>query len=83
MGNSQKACFSCDFIAVKRPYGHGNSYKGKHLTEAGLQFIGLVHCHHGRKDGSTQINMVLEMELRFLYILICRQQEEKETLGLA
>jgi hypothetical protein len=28
---------------------HGNSYKEKHLTMAGLQLRGLVHCHHGGK----------------------------------
>ena len=26
----------------------GNSYKEKHLTEAGLQFRDLIHCNYGR-----------------------------------
>jgi hypothetical protein len=53
---------------------HGNSYKGKHLIEAGLQFRGLVYPCHGRKHGSMQADMVLEKELEF-YIWINRQQK--------
>jgi hypothetical protein len=29
---------SWGFTSVKRQYDHGNSYEGKHLTEAGLEF---------------------------------------------
>lgn len=36
------------FIAVKRHHDHSNSYKGKHLIGAGLQFEGLVHCYHAQ-----------------------------------
>jgi hypothetical protein len=39
-------------IAVKIPHDHDNSYTGKHLIDAGLQFRGLVHYPHGRKHGS-------------------------------
>ena len=46
-------------IAVKRRHDHGNSYKGKHFIGAGLQFRGLVHCHHGRKRGSIQADIWL------------------------
>jgi hypothetical protein len=46
---------------VKR-HAHGNSYKGKHLIEAGLEFKGLVHCHHGWKNGVTQTDMTLESQ---------------------
>jgi hypothetical protein len=49
---------SASSIAAKRH--HGNSYKGKHLIGAGLQFRGLVYYHHGRKHGGVQADMVLE-----------------------
>jgi hypothetical protein len=42
-------------ISVKKHYDHGNSYKGKHLIEAGLQFRGIIHCHHGGKHGGLQV----------------------------
>jgi len=38
-------------IAGKRH--RGNSYKGKCLIGAGLQFRGFVHYHHGGKHGSV------------------------------
>ena len=53
-------------IAVMRRHGHSNSYKGKYLTETGLQSGGLVHCHHGRKHGSMQVDMVLKKYLGVL-----------------
>jgi hypothetical protein len=53
---------------VKRHHDHGNSYKGKHLIGAGLQFRGSVHYHQGRKHGSIQAGMVLEKELRVLHL---------------
>jgi len=36
-GIAEHVCFSEGFIAVKRHHDHGNSYKGKHFIEAGLQ----------------------------------------------
>jgi hypothetical protein len=56
---------------MKRQHDHSNSYKGKHLTGAGLQLRSVVHYHHGGKHGSKQADMVLEKDL----ILIHRQQE--------
>jgi hypothetical protein len=47
---------------------HINSYKGKHLIGAGLQFQIFVHYHHGGKHGNLQANMVLEKELRVLHL---------------
>jgi hypothetical protein len=35
-------------IAMKRHHDH-NSYKEKHIIEAGLPFRDLVHHHHGPK----------------------------------
>lgn len=32
-------------------YDHGNSYEGKYLIEADLQFRGLVYYHYGEKHG--------------------------------
>lgn len=52
-------------IAMKRH--HSNSYKGKHLIMAGLQFRGLVCYCHGRKHGSSQADRVLKKEWRALY----------------
>ena len=40
-------CLSHCSTAVKRHHGHDNSYKGKLLIEAGLQFRGLILYHHG------------------------------------
>jgi hypothetical protein len=55
-------------IAVKRHHDHCNSYKGKHFIGAGLQFRGLIHYHHDGKHGDTQAVMILEKELKVLYI---------------
>ena len=55
------------YISVKRHHDHGNSYKGKHLTGAGLEFRGLVHDHHVRKHNSMQADMGLEKELGVLH----------------
>ena len=54
--------------AGKSHCDHSNSYKGKHLTGAGLQFSDLVHCHHGGKHGGMQVDVVLEKELRVLHL---------------
>lgn len=50
-------CLYRVFIAVKK-YDHSNSYEGKRLMRAGLQFWGLVHYHHDGKLG-MQTDMVL------------------------
>ena len=34
--------------------------KRKHLLRVGLQFRGLVYCHHGRKHGGMQADVVAE-----------------------
>ena len=46
-------------MVVKRHHDQGSFYKGKDLIGAGLQFTGLVHYCHGRKQRA----MVLEKEL--------------------
>jgi hypothetical protein len=66
-------------IALKRHHDHSNSYRGKHLIGAGLQFRDVVHYHHGQKHGGTQVDLVLK---RF-YIRISRQQEERAITSLA
>jgi hypothetical protein len=55
------------FITVKRLHDHGNYYKTKHLTRT-YSFRGLDHYHLGRKHGGMQADMVLEKELRLLYL---------------
>jgi hypothetical protein len=45
---------------VKRYHDQGNSYKGKLLVGAGLQFRGLVCYNYGGKHGSTQPDLVLD-----------------------
>lgn len=47
-------------VAVKRHHDHSNSYKGQQLIGVGLQFRGLVHCHHCGKHSSKQADMALE-----------------------
>ena len=47
---------------MKRHNDHGNSYKGKYLSGAGL------HYCHGGKHGGMQADMVLEKDLRVLHL---------------
>ena len=68
---------------MKRHHDHGNSYKGKHLIEAGFQFRGLVHYYHGRKHGGTKADKLLEKELRVLHLEPKAAGRERERLGLA
>lgn len=51
----------------QRHHDHENSFKGKHLTLAGLQFSSLVHYRHGWNHGSTRADIVLEKGLRVLH----------------
>ena len=53
----------------------------KHLIGAGLQFRGLVHYHHDRKHGSVQAGMVLEKELRVLYLVLKQEKTDSSSLG--
>ena len=57
----------------KKHHDQSNSYKGKHLVGAGLQFRGSVHYYHGGKHGIMQADVVLEKELRVLHL------DSKET----
>jgi hypothetical protein len=47
----------------------------------GLQFRGSVYYHHG-EHGSVQAHMVLEKELRVLYLDLHRQQETRHGLSI-
>lgn len=51
--------------AVKRYHDHSNSYKGKDLVGAGLQFRGSVHYCMVRSKAAWA-DMMLEKELRVL-----------------
>ena len=68
-------------IAVKRHHDHSNSYKGKHLTGAGLQFRDLVNYHHGRKHSGVQADVVLEREQRVLHLDYKQQKERERATG--
>jgi hypothetical protein len=65
-------------ISVKRHGDHRNSFKGKHLIGAGLKFINLVHCHHGRKHGDKQVGVVLKV----LYLDPQAAQKDSKPLKL-
>jgi hypothetical protein len=47
-------------MAMNRYHDCDNSYKGKHLIGAGLQFKGSVNYRHGRKHGGIQADMDME-----------------------
>lgn len=71
-------CLSQCSIAVKRCCDHGNSYKGKHLTGACLQFWRIRAIVMGRSTAAgRQAGMILE-ELDFCS-LVRKQQEESAT----
>lgn len=44
------------------------SHLPRQLCFCNGRFTGSVHCHHGRKHDSVQVDMVLEKELRVLYL---------------
>lgn len=46
---------------------------------AGLQFRGLVHCHHDRKLGIVQADMVLEISGEFYLHLQAAGRHRKPT----
>jgi hypothetical protein len=56
------------FLPVKRQEDYWSSYKEKHLIWAGLQFRALIHYCHGRKHGSTQADMVLEINSQKFFL---------------
>jgi hypothetical protein len=69
-------------IAVKRHHNLSNSYKGKHFTEPGLQFWGLVRYCHDRSMAVCRQAWHWRRSWEF-YIWISRQQEETATPSLA
>jgi hypothetical protein len=55
---------------MKKHHDHNNSYKGQHLTGAGLKVREVsVHYHHGRKHGGVQASIALE-ELSVLHLVL-------------
>jgi len=52
--------------AVKRHRDYFNSYKGKPLIGADVEFRGLVYYHHGGKHDNVQADVVLQKELKVL-----------------
>jgi hypothetical protein len=55
------------FIAVKRHHDHGNSYKGKYLIGAGLQFQRFSLLLLG-EDSGMQADMMMKKKLRVLHL---------------
>lgn len=68
-------------IAVERPHDQGNSYNGEHLIGGGFRFWGSVHCHHGRKHGSIQADMVLEEMIVLNLVLKANRRLASRQLG--
>ena len=66
-------------IAVERHHYHGNSYKGRHFIEPGLQFRGLICDGHGEKHGSVQADMVLETQLESSVSVSAGSRRESDT----
>jgi hypothetical protein len=65
------------FHCCEKHHDQGNFYKGQHLTGLANSFRGLAHYHHGRKYDKIQAYMILEKELRVLYLdLKAGRQEE-------
>jgi hypothetical protein len=52
---------------VKRYHDQGNSYKGQHLIEAGLQVLRFIPLSSRQEQSSIQIDMMQE-ELRVLHL---------------
>lgn len=64
-------------IFVKRHHDQDKCYKGQHLTGLAHGFLGSVHYLQGRKPGSMQAGVALEIEMRVLHLVL------KGTLGLS
>jgi hypothetical protein len=54
----------------------------KHIIRAELLFRALVHCHHDRKHGCTQADMVLESSLRVLCLDLQGADRERHWVWL-
>ena len=52
-----------DFIAVRRPHDHSNSYKGKHFIGPGLPFKALVYYHHGGMLADRMLKRLLNFQM--------------------
>lgn len=55
-------------VGVKRYHDRSNSYKGKHLTGAGLQFQRFSPLSSRQETWCAGVDGVLEEELRFLHL---------------
>lgn len=71
-------CLSLGFITVNIKHDQGNSYKGKQLIGAGLQFTGLIYYHQDRSMAEFRELWYWRKSWEF-YIQTDRPQEENET----
>lgn len=69
-------CLGHCSTAVMRLHDRGNSHKGKHLSGACLQFIGLFHYHHSREQEAMQAEVVEN------YILLHKQKASHSGPGV-
>lgn len=53
---------------MKKDHDHGSPYEEKYLTRVSLQFRGFIRYHHSGKHGGTQVDTVMEKELRILHM---------------
>lgn len=63
-------------IAVKKTHDNATFILKEHLIGYLLHFRGLNLYYHCRKDDDIQANMILEMQMRVLYLDL--QEAEKE-----
>ena len=55
-------------IAVKKHHDHSNTHKENVQLRLAYSFRGLIYYHHGGKHGSMHADMVLDKEMRVLYL---------------
>jgi hypothetical protein len=75
-------------IAMKRHHDHRNSYKGRYLIGAGLQFQRFSPSSSWWEHGGMQAGMVLEKEVRVLHLDLqaadedCAQMDTGHSLNI-
>lgn len=69
-------------IAMKRHYDYGSCYVRKHFIGAWLAFRGLVHCHHGGKHNSLQVDMVRVVESYTFRSVVSRKRDGRKKKNI-
>lgn len=76
-------CLSQSSIATKIHDDNSNSYKVKYLIVAALQFRGLFHYQHSKRNDSMQADKMLEWYLRILHLDPQAAGKQNEPLCLS